>query len=168
MENSMAVRRAAVVVTQALLVIWLGGCGDPTAPADSSSASLSLETIGNESGGSKIARAVGRVLNTGNTELYYPIHCGYVIGISVTDDRGAYLLVSDPGLVPVCPPGFSNLMPGDSVESSVQLEWAWDSGGEKHRIPSGQYTLSASFVYYIGADDDEPVRVTTTMVTVID
>ncbi len=69
------------------------------------------------------------------------------------DEAGAWLVLRDPALIPVCPPGFDSLGAVESIEGGIDLIWAWNEDGEKYEIPPGHYTVKTSFTFYLGGEE---------------
>ncbi len=140
--------------TLVLASICITGCSDSTAPSVSPAIVLTLDTFVESSGGETNVRVESKVKNTGSVAVHYPIRCGYSGEISLRDEAGAWLVLRDPTLIIVCPPGFNSLGTGESIEGGISLIWAWNEYGEKYKIPPGHYTAKTSFTFYIGGNDE--------------
>ena len=146
-------RSIFLLILLALASMFTSACSDSTAPSTTSAIVLKLETVVETSGGETYVRAESSVTNTGSATVHYPIRCGNPGAITAKDGDGVWLVLRDPALVPICPPGFDSLAAGETLEGGIDLVWAWDENGDKYLIPPGHYTVRTAFTYYYGGTD---------------
>ncbi len=147
-------RTKILVIALTIASVFISACSDSNAPIVAPAIVLTLDTVDESSGGETYVRAESSVKNMGSVSVHYPIRCDNFGAISVKDEDGVWLVLRDPSLVPVCPPGFSSLETGETIEGGVDLIWAWDENGEKYLIPPGHYTIRTAFTYYLGGIDE--------------
>lgn len=151
-------RCLVMIVVSLSLLIGATGCSDSTDPVPQpeprAEVTFQTESLVTSFLGVPFKGAIAHVANIGDADAYYPIGCGYTVTFTVTNDQGELLLMRNPTLVPVCPPGFFTLAPGELIDASVLLTSAWNDDGTSYDIPPGQYTIGAYFRYYLGEDED--------------
>jgi hypothetical protein len=145
----------------------LSACSESTEPNVSPAVEMTLVTTVENVGGNSFIRAKSSVSNVGDVTVFYPINCGYFVGISLKDEDGVRLTLRDPELIPACPPGFNPLVPGETIQGGLDILWAWDENGEKYLIPGGNYTIETSFGYHVGTNDDPVIIVDAEMSLVL-
>jgi hypothetical protein len=135
-----------------MVVVGLSGCSDSSAPQAVSVLEIDIEITDSitEEG---YLRAEVSVENVSARSVIYFQGCESAILVSLTDSDGNKLRLRGPSL-PKCLPQWQDLLSSQSVDTGVDLIWAWEQGGIPYAIQPGAYTFNASFSYYLEPGGD--------------
>lgn len=143
-----------LLLVAVLAVGCLSACSDSTSPPKAPKLTMTLDGYVDESGAEPIYRVEATVKNTGRLEVLFPEGCPDRVGFRVEDEEGRPLSLHHPLLDLICPPAYVHLGPGDEIDSTISLDEAYDSAGNRYPIPPGEYLVQATFAYFQEEDPE--------------